>query len=370
MSSLERIKIKGFKSIRELDLQLGQINVLIGANGAGKSNVVSFFEMLDYMVHQSLQFYVNRSGGANSLLHYGAKRTPQLEATLRFRTHAGCGDYYVRLVAGAPDTVFCAEERISYPEEDSSESRHIVLGPPRKETYLNEVADQGDDVAAAIRDFLTRCKAFHFHETSGYSFMRGHSAIRQNRPLEGDGRNLAAFLYALRHWKVDYYRRIVDTIRGAFPQFGGFDFEADRRDTEHAMLNWREARHPEYLFGPHQLPDGLLRFIALVALLLQPEEDLPEIIIIDEPELGLHPYALNVFCSLIRKACVRSQVILATQSAGLVDRFQPQEMIVVERKDSASVFKRLEPQELAEWLGEYTISELWEKNVLGGRPTR
>jgi len=173
----------------------------------------------------------------------------------------------------------------------------------------------------------------------------------------------------LKQTKPPYYRRIVDTIREVAPHFGDFELEPDKLSPTEILLNWREAGS-EYLFGPHQLPDGLLRFMALAALLLQPEDELPSVLAIDEPELGLHPYAMNVLGSLIRKASTHSQVILATQSVNLVDQFQPEEIVAVERTGNVSTFRRLRSEELAEWLDEYSLSDLWEKNVIGGRPSR
>lgn len=132
-------------------------------------------------------------------------------------------------------------------------------------------------------------------------------------------------------------------------------------------LRWREAGHDED-FNCHQLSDGSLRFIALATLLLQPESNLPAIVIIDEPELGLHPYAITLLASMIHHASQYRQVIVATQSPALLDHFQPDDVIVVERPGRETEFKRLEPAALAEWLEEYTLSELWDKNVFGGRP--
>jgi predicted ATPase len=112
----------------------------------------------------------------------------------------------------------------------------------------------------------------------------------------------------------------------------------------------------------------MLRALALVTLLLQPEQDLPDVLIIDEPELGLHPYAINIVGGLIRSLATRIQVVVATQSAQLIDCFDPRDIVVVERDQRRSSFRRLNADDLSDWLQEYSLSELWEKNVLGGRP--
>ena len=372
MNRLRRLGVAGFKSIRELDLELGQINVLIGGNGAGKSNLVSFFRMLNFMMTDGLQDYVGTSGGANSLLHYGAARTPQLPAALEFETgEEGRITYRMCLRWAAPDTLNHTGEVVTHspPGPWHSQTQEIALSFSRKESQLLEMGESGVGPAAVVRRILTGCRVFQFHDTSAFSHIRTTSYLRNNRQLMSDGGNLAAFLYMLRETEPEYYRRIVGSIRDVAPHFGDFDLEPEKLNPESILLNWREAGE-EYPFGPHQLPDGLLRFMALATLLLQPDDSLPEIIIIDEPELGLHPYAINVLVGLVRKAAVRCQLVLATQSVNLVDQFGPEEVITVERHDGPSVFQRLRPEELVEWLKEYTLSELWEKNVIGGRPTR
>lgn len=372
MNRLERIQVKGFKSMRDVDLELGQINVLIGGNGAGKSNFVSLFRMLNFMMTGSLQEYIGRSGAANSLLHYGAGNTPHLETTLHFETRVdGRNTYHIRLTWAATDTLIFADEGVTFyrPGHGHPEPQRVDFGVGHRETRLREAAEGGDQTAAVVKLILTQCRVFHFHDTSERAHIRAKAYINDNRCLMSDGGNLGAFLFMLRETKPEHYHRIVRTLRGVAPHFGDFELAPDKLNPNYILLNWREAG-ADYLFGPHQLPDGLLRFMALATLLLQPEDALPNIIVIDEPELGLHPYAINVLGGLIRKAAANCQLILATQSANLVDQFRPEEIITVERHDGASVFQRLRPLELHEWLEEYSISELWEKNVIGGRPTR
>ena len=340
MKRLTRIQVNGFKSIREMDLELGPINVLIGGNGAGKSNFVSLFALLRAKIADGLDSHVGRCGGANAFLRYGAKVTPAMEFTLHF--------------------------------EAESRPCHLLLAWAARDVLITVQHDdvaQVSQVSGGLESILEQCRVFQFHDTSPSSRVRTTAYIENNRCLMSDGGNLAAFLYMLRAAKPEYYRRIVATIRGVAPHFGDFDLAPEKLNRDSILLNWREAGE-EYLFGPHQLPDGLLRFMALATLLLQPDDTLPGIIVIDEPELGLHPYAINVLGGLVRKAATRCQLILATQSANLVDQFGAEEIITVERREGASVFQRLRPGELDEWLEDYSISELWEKNVIWGRPTR
>lgn len=135
------------------------------------------------------------------------------------------------------------------------------------------------------------------------------------------------------------------------------------------ILQWNEI-NTDLVFSAHQASDGTLRTIALLTLLLQPADNLPDVLILDEPELGLHPYAINIIGGLIESVSHHSQVILATQSPLLLDCFEPEDIIVVERRNRQSYFDRLDGSNLKDWLEEYCLSELWNKNIFGGRPSR
>jgi len=176
-------------------------------------------------------------------------------------------------------------------------------------------------------------------------------------------------LYKTQQTEPACYQRIVGTIRQIAPFFGDFNLVPSGLNPNVIQLRWKE-RDRDYDFGPHLLSDGTLRAMALVALLLQPTKDLPSVIIIDEPELGLHPYAIATLAGLLRSASVHSQIIVATESPTLLDHFEPQDVVVTERCMGETVFKRLDAKELQEWRDEYSLGELWEKNVIGGRPSR
>ena len=197
--------------------------------------------------------------------------------------------------------------------------------------------------------------------------MRQGWEIGEGRWLKEDAGNLGAFLYRLKSEEVlaPYYARIVQTIRQSLPFFADFELEPVNRQV---TLAWREV-DSDQVFEAHQAADGMLRFMALVALLQQPSEDLPELLILDEPELGLHPHAITTIAGLIQSTSFNKQVILATQSVTLLNEFGPGDVVVVERQGRESTFRRLEPKSLQEWLAQYSMGELWEKNILGGRPT-
>ncbi len=370
MNRLSRIKVTGFKSIREMDLELGNLTVLIGANGAGKSNLVSLFELMNFAWTDALQVWITRSGGSNSLLHYGAKTTPQMTLDLEYETEDGVNRYHARLVDAAPDALMFGNEALAFTRHGAPvEAPLESLGSGHKETMVPRAGLGGVKQAAAAFRCIGNWRFFQFHDTSRTANIRRQASLRDNRYLFSDGGNLSVYLHGLRETERPYYDRIVRTIRSAAPFFDDFDLEPLVLNRDNLELNWREVgREPR--FGPHQISDGTLRFMALATLLLQPEGRMPSLIVIDEPELGLHPYAISLLGSMVRSVAHSRQVIVATQSVSLVDEFQPEDVVVVDRHGGESSFRRLRPAELTGWLDEYSVSELWEKNVIGGRPAR
>jgi predicted ATPase len=365
---LTSLRLAGWKSIRDAEIELRPLNVLIGANGAGKSNLVSFFKLMNEMMGGRFQVHVGTIGGAESLLHYGSKRTAAIEADFRFTTGQGWNSYSLRLVPVAGNTFIFAEEKLEFHRTGRLEQPYSrVLGGGHRETLLHQVADAGEATVRFLRSLLARCRVFHFHDTSLLGPMRRDCSIDANRFLYPDAANLPAMLYLYRERFPTAYHRIVAAVTAVAPFFEDFVLEPLRLNPRNIALGWR-AKDSEYEFGPHQLSDGTLRAIALCTLLLQPEEDLPEMLVLDEPELGLHPAALAVLADLLKLTSRHSQLLIATQSALLIDHFEASDIVTVSLHDGCSTFERLDPQRLAQWLEEYTLSELWERNVIGGGP--
>lgn len=369
---LTNIHLEGFKSVNGegQDIPIGEITVLLGANGAGKSNLIAFFKMLNYMMTGALQIYIGESGFADSLLYYGSKRTPRLRASLTFSNSDSEDTYHFALSHAAGDTLIFTEESFVWQKRDSDTPYVVQLDPGSKESRLTEKGES-DKTAAVISSLLKWCRVFQFHDTSKEAKIRNSGNIEDYKFLKSDGGNLAAFLCALQQKEETrpYYQRIVRYVRMAMPQFHDFVLQPSFRNENKIILNWCELGS-EYLFGSHQISDGSLRFMALATLLLQPPKMLPKVIVLDEPELGLHPAAISILAGLIRAASQHSQVLLATQSTRFVDEFDPENIVVVERdeKEKCSVYRRLDAAALAQWLERYSLSELWEKNVIGGRP--
>ncbi len=369
MERLRRIQLRGFKSIKSMDLELASMNVLVGVNGAGKSNLVSFFKLLNEMMGERLQTHIATTGRAQSILHFGIKGTAQLAASLEFEDDRGIYTYQMQLVPGAGGSLVFAAEHVTFAEaNDQQSSKTLSLGSGHDETRLHEESRKDEPLVKTVRHFLNSCRVFHFHDTSPTAAARQYCYIGDNRWLKSDAGNLAAVLYELeRKEENTAYRRIVRTVQRIAPFFHDFELESSGTNNKEIILNWRQKDSGQ-IFGPHQLSDGTLRAISLVTLLLQPIEQLPNLIVVDEPELGLHPAAKTIIAGLLKKASHHCQILVATQSAALLDAFDPEDVIVVERDARESVFRRLDAVALDEWLDEYTVGELWEKNVLGGGP--
>jgi predicted ATPase len=367
---LHRLNLTGFKTIQKVDLELGPVNILIGPNGAGKSNFVSFFRMLNRMMMPpgGLQLYVAKMGGASTLLHSGPGVTPHIVAGLEFRSAGGVAQYCILLSHAAQDTLILAQETFrAVPERvNVDEVPWMDLGGGQRESNLIRSAHEATSAVGprATWSFLVDCVVHQFHNTSETARIRQRSPVSDNRHLSEDGANLAPFLLRIREQHPAHYERITGTVRQIAPFFADFVLEPEG-DT--LLLRWREFGN-DVVFGPHQASDGTLRAMALVALLLQPTNELPAVIILDEPELGLHPRAISILAGLLLGVSSHSQVIVATQSPVLLDHFEPEQVIVAERDGAESVFRRLDAGKLASWLEEYTMSELWDKNVFGGRP--
>lgn len=354
---LSRFILKGFKSIAACDLELGSLNILIGPNGAGKTNFVEFFKMIRQMLEGNLQLYVSRQGGPDALLHFGRKNTEKIEAQLYF----GNNGYFCTWEPTKDNRLMFTNEAFW----QYGSTGPVTIGSGHFETRSGE--ENGAGIARFIHPTMQQWRVYHFHDTSDTSFVKQRHAINDNSYIRSDARNLAAFLYLLKQVHSTHYRKIVNTIRLAAPFFGDFYLRPQPDNKGLIELEWTE-KGQDIPFKAHHLSDGTLRFICLATVLLQPEEYQPSSIIIDEPELGLHPYAITVLASLLKSTALKKQIIISTQSVDLVSEFDPEDLVVVDRKKGESVFSRLEYEKLQDWLQEYSLGELWKKNLFGGRP--
>lgn len=367
---IERIIIENFKSIRLLELDLKPLNILIGANGAGKSNFISFFKLTNQIYEKRLQEYIGNN--FNSFLHFGKKRSDFIYGLVNFENKY-VFNYRLKPQIDS-NKAYVNEAFFGKKPEHNEKPTHkdwmllFAQSGGTDELTVNEEMPEGGEYpfVKPVNEYLKTFKIYHFHDTSQTSEMKQMSKVNDNRYLRENGENIAAFLYYLQEKHLKEFKIIEQNIRFVAPFFDRFDLEPDRLNEDLIELRWLEKGSDAY-FNAYSLSDGTLRFIALTTLLLQP--DLPKTIIIDEPELGLHPFAINKLAAMMKAAAAKdSQVIVSTQAVNLVDNFEPEDVIAVDRADDQSVFHRLNATEFKEWLEDYTLGELWNKNLIGARP--
>lgn len=346
---MDYIKISGYKSIKDELIDLKSINIFIGANGSGKSNFISFFDFLNRLYNRNLNEYVALKGGVDKILHKGQKITDTISFKVEFEN--GNNGYAANLKLGTNGLIVTDERLISKGDEG------VDISASDKESRL-KITDNYR--AKHVIKYLNGFRKYHFHDTSDKSPFTKLSHIQNDiHSLYSDGSNLAAFLYQIKESDKIVYNRIIKTIQSIAPYFLDFEFIPNEA---YIRLQWKD-KYSDSLYGVTELSDGTIRFIALTVLFLQP--NLPDTIIIDEPELGLHPSAIAKLAGMIKSASSKGcQVIVATQSTDLISHFSPDSIITVDQIDGCSKFNRLDTEKLQSWLEDYTIDDLWKRNII------
>ncbi|WP_038178650.1 AAA family ATPase [Vibrio rhizosphaerae] len=361
---LDKLTIKGFKSIKDLeDFELKNLNVIVGANGAGKSNLISFFKMLRSLINEKLNDYVSDNGGASDLLFNGEKETPKMSFSTRFGTRG-----FRFSLAPTPSDSCSIESEARYYSGSQYGWWELGNSHDGKSQMVVEVKENRSDArySKPVYDEISSWMIYHFHDTSATAPMRKYEIIEDDDVLRTNASNIGPFLLKLKSTYEKEYKDIVNSIRLVTPFFEDFILKPRSFGVKDKVnISWLQ-KGSDYPMQPYHLSDGSIRFICLATALLQPNP--PSTIIIDEPELGLHPAAIDVLAELIQQASQRTQVIVATQSPALIDQFSIDDIVVVNRKDGASTFERLNEKDFSQWLESYSVGELWTKNVIAGGP--
>ncbi len=371
--ALNKLTVKGFKSIEDFEgFELGNLNVIVGANGAGKSNFIEIFRLLMAMRQKNLSKYILERGGADNFLFNGPKITPKINMEFEFAPlidNSDGSDFYKFELSPTMDERFLISEEWKY-----SKTNWRSYGGPSAESCLADEHDEKswndkrDGVGGFVYNSISKWMVYHFHDTSASSPMRRSEIVEDYDILRGDAANIAPFLLNLKRQKQfsDCYKKIVNSIRMVIPFFDDFRLDVLKfGEAEKVKLSWNQ-KGSDFPMQPYHLSDGSIRFICLATALLQPSP--PPIIIIDEPELGMHSAAIVVLAELIQAAAKQTQVIVATQSPAFIDQFSVEDIIVVNRKEGASIFQRLKEENFSVWLENYSVGELWTKNVFSGGP--
>ena len=368
MRTLKKIAIQNFKSIRSQELELGQLNVFIGSNGAGKSNLVQVFRFLREIVQQNLAAY-SLKRGADNLLYFGRKISDYMAFDLEWAEGKVSNGYRVRLAPTDEGSLIINREMVTFQDHTAYVKPYeITISAGSREAVI---ATSEDRVARHVRHDLDTYRLYHFHDTSESALVKSAGPLEDNRVLKSDAGNLAAFLYLLKQHSPDHFHNIEETVRRIAPFLDRFNLAPSRLSPDKIQLEWKERGSDAY-FNAASISDGTLRFICMATLLMQPT--LPAMILLDEPELGLHPAAIVLLADMLSAAATRTQILVATQSVTLVNQFGPEQIWTVDREDNQSIFRHLALKDLSAWLdtyGDYEgygLGDLWEKNVLGARP--
>ena len=365
LAKLDKLKINGYKSIKSLEIDFTNINILIGANGVGKSNFIGFFNFVRKLVEKELELYVAQLGGANKVLHFGRKFTDKLNFSMLFTPNG----YQATLIPTNEDgLIFKSEKGYFFADKigyQGGTKEYTLESQGSKESKLPNKAHTASPLGHIV-GYIKDWKVYHFHDTSKSSAMKQPCSINDYYSLAVDGGNLPAFLYFIKNHYENAYTKIIKTIQRVAPFFHDFILEPDVANNQIIRLRWKHKGSDLY-FDSNDLSDGTIRFICLTTLLLQP--NLPTMILLDEPELGLHPFALQILASLFRVASNKTQIIASTQSSTFADFFDIEDIIIADTKENATVFKRLNTDEYKEWFEEYSVGEMWQKNLIGGVPS-
>ena len=367
LERIESLHIKGFRSLADVKLDdIPNPMVLLGANGAGKSNVLRFFEMLREMYQHRLSRFVVHRGGADDQLFGGEKETQQIQASVRFHTGLGVNDLSFTLSGDGRDRLDMENEEFHFKPHDGGGGYDYGPGRTAPESGFCEVthSPNGDPRAKAAIHFLRDCSLYQFHDTSSHAPIKKRWDAEDSYRLLEHGGNLGPVLLRLRQHHLSRYELICRRIRQVLPEFDDFQLEREYGKT---ILRWRGETTGQTL-GAHLTSDGSLRCFCLLTLLSLPDEVLPRIILLDEPELGLHPFATSLISSLVKSLSHRRQVIVATQSPHFVDAFGLNEVVVLEMRDGKTETKRVSEEDFSEWLDDHSTGQLWWSHLLGGYP--
>lgn len=325
---LQSFTISGFRSLRSAEVELQALNVLVGANGSGKSNFILALRLVRAWAASQTAAFTAEHGGADALLCGGRSCSPSL-------TFALVADGFHGAVTASPT----ADAGLDF-----------VASP----------ASWPDDLCQR----LAGIRIFHFKDLLPRRRLVLEAPQDDDHSLRNDAVNLGPYLRWLHQHQPAAYRRIIETTRLIAPFFDDFVFEPHG---DNLRLRWRE-QGLDQAHGPEALSDGTVRFICLATLLLQPADRLPPLILLDEPELGLHPWAIEILAELIHAASAHTQVLLSTQSVSLLNAFELAHAIIVERAGEGTTLRRPDPEALAAWSEDASLGELWQRNLLGGSP--
>ncbi len=365
------LSVAGFRNLKQVsEVAMPDLAVLIGGNGVGKSTVIRFVDFLKQMQQGRLQRYVMENGGGDDQLFMGSNQTSSITAQLKFDLGNGSfAEYVFELGYRSVGDGLCVERegwRRAGETDKEANLWNFVSDGDRGTGKESALAIQSDETARLIHRFLADMAVYQFHNTSVNAAINKYWDVTDCYRLRSDGGNLASVLLDLKKNDPRRYSIIVRQIQRFVPTLEDFELNPVEASGK-VMLKWR-SRFSDKTFGAHLTSDGSLRLFCLITLLSLPEERLPSVICIDEPELGLHPSAVELVAEMVKIVARKRQVILATQSPYLVDCFELENVIIAESRGGATSLKNLPRSEYQRWLdADFQLSDIWLSRSVGSK---
>jgi predicted ATPase len=389
MKTFDSIQVQGFRRLRDFHLRLEPLNVMIGANGSGKTSLLEVFSLLAASASGGLKETIHNLGGVNLNLTASEYSDTSAAEEMRFGLEKSVPGnaplkYSVSLrQAGAnyqiPNESFTQHQDVTKPGPHKHfdagygdvryydpAARKLVI-PAWEHDPQESALSQVPKMYQAPEDFRkTLASSTHYHglDVGSRAPVRLPQPMREAKLPGRDGEDLVSCLYWMREAGPDRFETIQDTIRAAFPGFERLNFPPVAAGT--LALTWKEKgmKHPFFM---HQLSEGTLRFLWLVTLLYSP--GLTGVTMIDEPEVSLHPELLSILADCLREASQRTQLIIATHADRLVRFLSPGDVVVMDvQEDGTTRATRAIDLNLDAWLDDYTLDQVWQHGTLGGRP--
>lgn len=388
MNTFDRIHVHGFRRLADVELKLRPLNVLIGANGCGKTSLLDVFSLLAASAAGQLKSCIKDMGGFDPNLSLQPTGTGDKAKLMRFELERAVSNY-----APLKYDITLRPSGTSYQIPDESLTQHNDPSKPNPMKHLESVhgrtryfdtdenklkapAWEYDETESALsqagkmyqeperfRTTLASSTYYHALDVSPRAPVRLPQQMREALLPGKNGEDLVTCLYWMREASPDRFETIEDTLRVGFPGFERLNFPPVASGL--LALTWKDkdVKQPFYL---HQLSEGTLRFLWLTTLLYSP--GLTEVTLLDEPEVSLHPELLSVLADCLREASARTQLIVATHADRLVRFLRPEDVVTFELEEGISTAIRAEDLDLDAWLKEYTLDQVWEHGRMGGRP--
>jgi predicted ATPase len=339
------------------EIELLPLNVIIGQNASGKSNFIDVIKLLRSLPQdKGLINLISKSGGINEWIWKGVKTNDFLEIEVQISWLFQLTTYKIRIVEALQRLGIESEQII---EKGHTVNRNRTTKAEDSILSVNETNYRGASYSTVRAAFLNLAIYSDLQITRKSEIRSPKPSDALNDFLAEDGSNLALILDNLN------YRgkkpEIMRNLQKFYPQFTDY-LTTTQGGT--IQLHLREGDYNP--ISAYRLSDGTLRYLCLLAILCHPEP--PPLICIEEPETGLHPDILPTIAELMKEASQRTQLIVTTHSDILVSAFSdmPEAVLVCEKDEDGTHFKRLEAEKLKAWLDEYSLGDLWLKGEIGG----